>query len=306
MQIETVAARRSIFGIELFAVHSAPEPLVRRRRPGRGWAVRVGLGATALLLVAAAADLLSKSASARSVEPPAAEAVKTPSLAARTDERPVWIEVNRPIQLFELAGPAFSRLTLTYRARRRTDGAERQDLLAYGSFGGETPYVSLSVLRTGTDPEPATFFVAMARLAADHDLAVVRSGNPAMMATRFGAFAAADLTLQRDGTAQACLGFRLQSSGEAAAPVEISGFACGTATKPMDRDVLACLLDRVDLVSAGEDARLQRFFVDAERRRGQGCKSQRLLAAGSRNTWLDGEVLMPPLRHLSGGAGPLR
>ena len=307
MHIETVGARRSILGIDLLATHAEPQRRAPRGRGlYRGPMVRtVVFGAVASAIVAGLADLMSKGASARSVEPPQTEIVEAlPSPGAST-VKPLWIEVNRPIQLFALAGSEFSKLPLRYRARRRPEGAERQDLLIYGRFGTDTPYLSLSIRRTGA-ALPASLFVALARLAADHELAVVRSGTPIGMATRFGDFATADLTLGQGAVAEPCLGFRLETPSLVSAPVEIAGFACGTAARPVDRETLACVLDRVDLVSAGDDAALQRFFVDAERRRGLGCGKPRLLAAGWRATWLDGEVLIPPLKHLHTGNAKAR
>ena len=208
-----------------------------------------------------------------------------------------WLEIVRPIQMFSLSGSAFNRLPLRYRARRREPGDARQDVLTFGRFGEDTPFLTLSVLRRDGASETApAFFVAMARLGATVDLSVTRSALPTLMPTRFGRFAAADLTLAQGTRGAPCLGFRLEQPGGPSDPVAIAGFACGAAGHGMDRALLACVLDRIDLVSAGDDGALRDFFVAAERRRGEACAASRLLASGARDRWLDADATPPALR----------
>ncbi len=298
VHIETVAATRTVAGIGRFAVSVEPEPAGRFPFRPNADAIRFGLCGGALLLAGVlAVEILPWSASARSVAPDPVPVAVDPVPAAPLPPLPHWLDVNRPIHLFDLTGSDLARLPLTYRARRLSDGSARRDTLVYGAFGTETPTLALTVLRLGREPDATRFIVDVERVAADQSVSIVRSGLPSMVATRFGPFEAADLTVARGLATQPCLGFRLSVPDDAApAPVAMAGLACGTAAKPMDREGLACVLDRVDLLSAGEDTQLQGFFVDAERRRGQGCTGSRLLAAGSHPTWLDGEALLPPLK----------
>ena len=55
--------------------------------------------------------------------------------------------------------------------------------------------------------------------------------------------------------------------------LEIGGFACGTPGNPIDRARLACALDRLDLISAGEDRELRAFFTGAPRQLGAACST---------------------------------
>lgn len=82
----------------------------------------------------------------------------------------------------------------------------------------------------------------------------------------------------------------------------MAGFACGAPGRPLGRAALACAVDRIDLVSAGDDAALRAVFVAAERRTGATCLGGPSLAAvgpGTRRLgWLDPDGALPPLRGL--------
>lgn len=300
MHAQTTAASRRLGGIEHFSArHEGDRASLPRRSPWRSLPVRLGIFALAALVLTGSVTLMLRSAAADVVAfaPP-----PPPSAPAK----PLWLDIVKPIQLYGLAGSDLARLPLDYGARRRAEGRERRDTLTFGRFDAEAPYLRLSIHRLGATPTAAPdLFVALARLAGDGELAVTKSGLPTPMPTRFGDFATADVTLSRGLLSAPCLGFRLDPF---ALPrtMEIAGVACGGPAKPMDRAALGCLLDRIDLVSAGDDEAMRAFFVDAERRRGQECSPSRLVAAGSRQTWLDGEATSPALRHGSGSPARLR
>ena len=189
---------------------------------------------------------------------PTVDIAAAPVAAAKRD----WIDIVKPIAIYALPAP-WRAQTADYSARRREQGG-RQDVLTLGRLGGDEPFVRLMVYRIGEEPAPeAGFFLDIARRAADAGLAVDHSDQPTMLATRFGAFEAADLVLSDARRHAACLGFRF---GAAEPALRISGFACG-AGAPFDRVALQCLLDRLDLNASGEDAPLRAFFVQAELRR---------------------------------------
>ena len=119
---------------------------------------------------------------------------------------------------------------------------------------------------------------------------MVKTALPGGLASRFGEFEVADIVLAQGAIEASCLGFRL----DVASPgLKITGFACGGG-KPLDRPTLACALDRIDLISAGEDHALAKFFLDAEQGRGKVCSAPR--GPGARSTWLDQGAQLPPLR----------
>ena len=199
----------------------------------------------------------------------AGAAAPAPSAPAPTLPRQ-WVDIVRPSPFFALDSPEFGKEPSLYEARRHARGGGRRDILTFGRFdGGATPYLHLSLYRIGSETaSSATFFVELARRAAEAALAVTRSDQPAPLATRFGDFEVADVVLARGPAQAACLGFRFHAEKPG---FRVAGFACGGAGKPLARTVLACALDRLDLVSAGADRDLGQFFATARLERDRSC-----------------------------------
>lgn len=215
---------------------------------------------------------------------------------------PQWSEIRRPLALFGLAGTEFSKLPSVHDARRRQPDGAREDVMTFGRLGDAKPYLQVALLRAGpegADGEAGDGLAdGLARLATARGLTATRLRPAAGMDTRFGRFEAADLLLWGAAGPTPCLGFR------GGGPVlRVSGFACGVAGHPMGRSALACAVDRIDLVSAGDDAALRAVFVAAERRDRATCLGGPSPAASlgpmARGPgWLDPDGEMPPLRGL--------
>ena len=155
----------------------------------------------------------------------AAEAVRVAAAV-----KPVWTEISRPIPLYALAAPELEKRAKTYEARRHATGGGRKDALTFGAADGPDPLIALEVYRIGSEAAPPrSFFVDLARVAGADSLGVERSGQPAPLTTRFGAFEAADLTLSGAAGDLQCLGFRLAPEDIA---LRVSGFACGAPACP--------------------------------------------------------------------------
>jgi hypothetical protein len=112
----------------------------------------------------------------------------------------------------------------------------------------------------------------MARRATPAGLAVAHMGQPKPLPTRFGLFQVADFTLEgrsgASGQGTQCLGFRLAD----AKVLQIGGFACGAPGRAIDRARLACTIDAIDLVAAGDDTEMRAFFTGAPAGSGPGCR----------------------------------
>lgn len=238
-----------------------------------------------------------------------------PGRALATAAAARWADINRPIALYDLAGTDFSKLPATYRARRRSPDGAREDLMSFGRLGGAKPYLQVSLLRVGEDPAVAAsdegLADGLAKLARARGLRVTRIRAAAAVDTRLGRIEAADLLLWDGAVAVPCLGFRGAANGGSV--LRLAGFACGTRERPMDRAALACVIDRIDLASAGDDTALRAVFVAAERRRGSSCLGGAattsvgpLLAGGRHIGWLDPDGAMPPLRGLFGASNRQR
>ena len=194
-------------------------------------------------------------------------------IAAPHVVKPAWLEISRPFRLFALAGSDWGREPTSYTAERHRDGGGRRDHLSFGTFDSNQPWLHVTLYRIGSEEAVlAPFFVDMARRAAPAGLAVARMGQPDKLPTRFGAFEVADFTLEgrsgASGQSTRCLGFRLAKPDV----LQIGGFACGAPGKPIDQARLACMLDRIDLVSAGDDTQMRAFFTGAVGEVGAACR----------------------------------
>ena len=274
---------------------------------GRGLRLMASVGAMALaaaVLIAGALNLATILAA------PQHQALQ--SFATETQPQ-AWTEIKHPIALYDLSGTEFAKLPRSAYARRHQPDGAREDMLTFGEPGQAKPFLRLSLLRTGHDGAPqnvsgfdgATDPLAddLARLAGSGNERVTELHDETAISTRLGLITVADLRLWDDGVPMPCLGFRGFPGGSDG--LRILGFACGTAGKLIGRSALACTIDRIDLLSAGNDRRLRSIFVAAERETASACTEGRIrtagglmAAVGARSTWLDRDAEIPPFRGL--------
>lgn len=217
----------------------------------------------------------------------------SPVKVAATTAAPDWVDIIRPIHIFDFSAPEFAKSPLQYVARRDATGAIRQDILTLGS-PADSPYVRLVLTRLGhesvTNP---SLFVDLARNAADADLSVARNRTPSAFPTRFGKFEQADVELAtKTGKTLSCLSFR---GAPLAGTFRISGFACGLGTEPMAQAELTCLIERLDLNEAGDDQELSSFFAASELERNPACNGNALRPTGAPASWLGRNDAPQPL-----------
>lgn len=216
---------------------------------------------------------------------PPAFLLKPPQVAEQ--KSPAWTEIRKPYAVYAFSGGQFDREPDHYGARRHSDGS-RVDTISYGTFSGEKTggedWMRISLHRPASeDALVPGFFVDMARLASADGLAVIRHTFPNIVPTRFGAFAVSDVRMS-DGKNQAsCLGYRMQRKGPA---FRVSGIVCGAVHAPIDRIKLACIINRLDLVSSRDDPQLRAYFSRSELKRTGKCGANKL-ALKSRSAWLD-------------------
>jgi hypothetical protein len=233
--------------------------LARRKRPELPW-LRLCLGSGA---VTAALVILARQPEPAILDYPERPVVDEAPLRAPP---PLWQPIARPAVLFTADMPDLQGLPFAYEARRDGDDA-REDTLTFGTAEADArPYVRVTG-RQSTQPEPqgSSFFVDLARRAADAGLAVARSTPASGLPTKFGLAEAADLALS-GSVERACLGFRLSHPDAA---FRLGGWLCGPGGQPPSRRQLACLIDGLSL--RGGDAGLRAVFAQAERQRDPRC-----------------------------------
>jgi hypothetical protein len=187
--------------------------------------------------------------------------------------QPLWIEISRPPKIFQLDAGEFAG-EMRHRALRHRTGGGVQDIFEIGRAGEAAPAFRLIVYRRGGETVPQqSFFVELARRAAETGQAITRLTQPVAMATKFGDFEVAELGLARGGgAAKECLGFRFAA---AAPDLRIDGFACDAAqSAPFlpPKTQLACLIDSLKLVTPTEDEQLIWFFAAHETTGASPCQ----------------------------------
>lgn len=196
----------------------------------------------------------------------------------------LWKPVAAPLPAYHLEAPELDRNALQYRARTHADGA-RQDILVWdarqpaGAQRRRTPAFGMLVLEyyPKTHPDSGSLYVDTVRRAALAGASVERIGGSVGLETKFGVFETAESEIGIADGRRSCLAFRHLAD---AVPLQIHGLMCGTAQQPIDRSALACILDRIDLISAGKDQAFRAFFAETERARGP-CGAARLVPVRS-------------------------
>jgi len=278
----------------------------------RGAAAATGIGLTATLVAGLSSGssepALASLAVMTPLETPAAPPVRDVRIQAVPSAlgQDGWITVTRPIALFGLDSPELDRRT-GYEARRNHDGSKREDMLSFGEFGDGKPFLALKFLVNRDSAAQRTlsglsqpFVISLVRESAGRGLSVGRSGMTTPIETKFGPVETADIGLSDGSYGRACIGFRHQ---DGAAHLSFSGWWCGGEAKPADRAQLICMLDRIDLLSAGDDHELRAAFARTELNRRQGCSVPRLAATGRKGSWLDADAKAPALKTASGKQG---
>ena len=239
------------------------------RGGGRGLVVLAGVGTLALAALMLAGLLDPEAEAPQPSAPPP----------------PGWEEIVAPAQRFTLDSAEFGHAPALYEARRHLAGGGRQDFLTFGANFATAPYLRLALYQVGEETAPRVdFFVDLTRTAALAGLSVIRSTLPQPQATRFGAFDVAELGVTDGASERMCLGFRFRPEG---ADLRLAGFACA-AEKVLDRNQLACVLDRLEPAAGLDDPRLAAVFADARAAADQGCAPPR---AGVRNIAAPQKVL---------------
>jgi hypothetical protein len=198
-----------------------------------------------------------------------------PTMRAAIPAPPVWRDVVRPLAVFNLEGGALSGNALTYRAFARTDGA-REDVMSWAA--PKLPQFPVGIVVVHRNPPHETteqrLFSEVARRAASFGLSLEGAGSSSAVATKFGDLEVMDMRLKSAAGEQACIAFRHVAWS---APLAFTGWRCGTAEKPIDRPQLVCFIDRLDVMSAGQELWLRDYFADSERFR-SFCASRRVTA----------------------------
>jgi hypothetical protein len=174
-----------------------------------------------------------------------------------------WSTAARAYPAFTVSQFDLSGKTETYEILRHPGGG-RKDVLRWAAQG-EKPIAELEIYRPGRELSQSG--PPIADIAGRMDPDGMRELQAAgVIDSKFGAVTLLGLT-DRDGGARPCLGFM---KGFEQPNVRISGWSCQGDTLPARRAAIGCILDRLMLLTAGNDPKLAEMFAHAELKRG-GC-----------------------------------
>jgi hypothetical protein len=198
----------------------------------------------------------------------------TPAAVAK----PGWTVADRSYPAFAVRQADVAGITAAYEIQRHPAGG-RKDVLRWMPAEGR-PLAELELYRLGGEALEDTSVADVAlRMDPSGPRETVGEG---IIDSKFGPVALFGFADRRQD-AKRCLGFTRNWD---AANLRISGFSCQGEGLPARRAAVACMLDRLMLLTAGGEPKLAELFAHAELKR-TGCASgPALSAAGS--DWVTG------------------
>lgn len=192
-----------------------------------------------------------------------------------------WSVAGRSQPAFSVGSLDPLEKTEPYTILRHTQGG-RKDILRWSS--DDKPLAELQIYRQGGEFDASLSPAAdlAARMGID-DRAMLESAG--LIDSKFGTVALLQPTATT-GEALSCLGFFKRIDDPA---LELSGWSCQGETLPARRAAIACTLNRLTLLSAGNEPKLAELFAHAElRRRGCGPAPRADWVTGTENPRLRG------------------
>lgn len=175
---------------------------------------------------------------------------------------PRWTPASRPHPAFAISKLDLSDRTDAYEILRHPEGG-RKDILRWAATAGVAPTAEVEIYRPGgeLDAFAAVDADVAARMAGQ---ATDRTEPAGFIDTKFGHVPLIRFSGAAPHGKQACLGFAKTFT---APSIRISGWACQAETLAGQRAFVGCTLNRLILLSAGNDPKMAGLFARAELRR---------------------------------------
>ncbi|MDE5444586.1 hypothetical protein GWG65_24680 [Bradyrhizobium sp. CSA207] len=181
--------------------------------------------------------------------------------------KPGWSVADSSHPAFAMNRLDPSDKTISYTVFRHPEGGRRDVLRWTGE--GDRPLAELEIYRPGGEfdlARPAAADLAMQMGLFQIGLGEAPLEQAGLIDTKFGPVALLRPSVAAKGT-QTCLGY-LQRNEDPA--LQISGFSCQGETEPARRAAIACTLNRLTLLTSGNEPKLAELFAHAELKR-RGC-----------------------------------
>jgi hypothetical protein len=197
--------------------------------------------------------------------------------AAKAD----WSVATRSYPAFAISQFDLADKTETYEIFRHPDGG-RKDVFHWAQ--GAKPVAELELYRPGAELNPSASPIAelAARIDPKNDLKGARELEAAgIIDSKFGSVTLLRVAGHADD-APSCLSF-IKLIG--APNLRISGWSCQGDTLPARRAAIGCMLDRLILLTSGNEPKLAELFARAELKRGSCASSAASTASAD---WVTG------------------
>jgi hypothetical protein len=195
----------------------------------------------------------------------AAEIFRASPVGAAIEPAPrlEWTTVAKPFPAFSLSMPELADSGFGYGMRRHTYGGGRRDILRWGELGGSSPHLTVEIYRPGT--EFIRFSGAGPEIAERTEGLVnaIDIKPVGMLDSKFGSLSLVEFALNKNPTRR-CLGFARPYDRPR---MQITGWYCTSGPELIERDTVACALDRLTLLAAASDAKVGELFAHAELKR---------------------------------------
>ncbi len=216
-------------------------------------------------------------------------------VAPTQDTHPAWIEVPRAAGAFAVSMQGLDPAQSSYLVRRHRDGGGRKDLMTFGASDDINAYVRIEFYRPGTEGEAiADPLDAVAVIAGDSRINAELSETPSTLKTKFGELSVIDMKIASIEGERACVAI----AGAWDDPrFGMVAWWCNAGPEMVPHGQLACLVDRLTLMSAGGDEKLASFFAKAELKRNFCGVNGPIIAATPKRLedWIS-QKTGPPLR----------
>jgi hypothetical protein len=177
-----------------------------------------------------------------------------------------WSVASRASPAFAVSKQDQAKKSAAYTILRHPLGG-RKDILRWAGSGIIKPAAELEIYRPGREFDPRTPVGAdVLRLMSEGEAQGSASELEAagIVDSKFGT-----ITLLRslgaNDSASTCLGFAKRINDPL---LEIAGFSCQGDTLPARRAAIGCMLNRLTLLTAGNEPKLAELFAAAEMKRG--------------------------------------
>lgn len=210
------------------------------------------------------------------------------SVEREAPAKSAWAEIVRPHGAFDLSSPALAGISQSYLTRRHLTGGGRQDILTFGTpADASAAFVRVALYRPGTEGAiPMDPVEAVASVAAEATINADLSGPHGIVITKFGDLAVVHMTLHGEAGARTCLA----ATGKFdEAQLGLVAWYCNPGVELVGHGQVACVLDRLAMVSSGGDEKLIELFARAERNRSFCDVRDPLLGTAPRTApdWID-------------------